>query len=143
MIQIRKAQVEDAKRLHEINNTAFGYYYPEDKTRKKLGEILERETDCILVACKEGTVVGYIHGADYECIYSDSLKNIMAIAVEESYQGLGIGKRLLEGIEAWAKEDGCEGVRLVSGFNREKAHGFYQHCGYDLRKDQKNFIKYI
>lgn len=143
MIEIRRAQIEDAERLYEINDTAFGYYYPKDKTKKRLEEILDRKTDCILVACKEGVVIGYVHGADYECIYADPLKNIMAIAVEDSYQGLGIGKKLLEGIEAWAKADGCAGVRLVSGFNREKAHGFYQYCGYDLRKDQKNFIKYL
>lgn len=143
VITIRRAKEEDAHRLFEINDKAFGYYYPEEKTKQRLEEILKSQNNCILVACEKEQVIGYIHGVDYECIYADSLKNIMALAVDEAYRGLGIGRKLLEGIEAWAKETGCEGIRLVSGFNREKAHEFYLHCGYALRKDQKNFIKHF
>lgn len=141
MVEIRLATESDAHSICEINKSAFGYEYPEDKTRERLIYILSKPADKIWVACVDGLVVGYIHGADYECTYSDSLKNIMAIAVDEKYRGLGIGKQLLMAVEQWAREDSCKGVRLVSGFNREKAHDFYLHCGYIHRKDQKNFIK--
>jgi len=119
----------------------YGYDYPKEKTEIRLKFILSRSTDKLFVACEGKEVVGYIHGSDYECTYSDSLKNIMAIAVDEKYRGKGIGKLLLESLEKWAVDDGCIGVRLVSGMNREKAHEFYLHCGYNLRKEQKNFIK--
>jgi len=141
MVEIRPAEASDAKSICEINKSAFGYDYPEDKTGERLTFILGKSTDKIWVACVDDRVVGYIHGADYECTYSDSLKNIMAVAVDEKYRGLGIGKQLLMAVEKWAREAGCEGIRLVSGFNREKAHEFYLHCGYVNRKDQKNFVK--
>jgi GNAT superfamily N-acetyltransferase len=88
-----------------------------------------------------GEVVGYIHGCDYDCVYSDSLKDILGIAVDPAYQGRGIGRLLLSALEDWARQDGCAGVRLVSGFERHGAHQFYMRCGYTHRKDQKNFVK--
>lgn len=141
MINIRLATENDYKGIFELNSFAFGYYYPQEKTAERLKNILGRDTDRIWVACEDNLIVGYIHGADYECTYSDSLKNVMAIAVDERFRGKGIGRELLTALEKWAEESGCVGVRLVSGFNREVAHGFYCHCGYVLKKDQKNFVK--
>lgn len=142
-MNIRECTESDYVALHNINTTAFGYEYPLIKTKERLSLILKSPGNKIYVACENNTVIGYIHVSDYECTYFDSLKNIMAIAVLEKYRGIGAGKALLHAAESWAKACGCCGVRLVSGFNREKAHGFYEHCGYAHRKDQKNFIKYF
>ena len=138
---IRECCLSDYESIYEINKNALGYDYPVEKTKNRLFKILKRPTDRIYVVCDDDKIVGYIHGSDYECTYSDSLKNILAIAVDESYRKKGVGKTLLTAIETWAKECGCCGVRLVSGFNRPNAHEFYLHCGYINRKQQKNFIK--
>lgn len=138
---VRECSSKDYIRIYELNKNAFGYEYPLSKTKDRLQEIFNRQTDKLFVACVDDFIVGYIHGSDYECTYSDALKNIMAIAVDEKYRGKGIGKALLNAIENWAKECNCIGVRLVSGFDRVGAHEFYLHCGYVLRKQQKNFIK--
>lgn len=138
---IRECNISDYIKIYEINKNALGYEYPLNKTKDRLSEILKRRTDKLFVACINDNVVGYIHGSDYESTYSDPLKNIMAIAVDETYRGNGIGKALLSAIENWAKECDCCGVRLVSGLNREGAHEFYLRCGYINRKQQKNFIK--
>ena len=140
-MEIRECLNSDYQRIYEINRDAFGYEYPISKTQSRLSEILGRQTDKLYVACVDDIVVGYIHGSDYECTYSDSLKNIMAIAVDEMYCEKGVGRALLDAIEDWAKRCKCSGVRLVSGFERTIAHEFYLHCGYTLRKQQKNFIK--
>jgi GNAT superfamily N-acetyltransferase len=140
-IRIREARMDDCGRICELNRTALGYDYPEDMTCKRLGFILQRPTERVFVAEYEGGVAGYVHACDYECIYMDSLKNILAIAVDERYRGFGIGKKLLGAAEAWADKSGCAGVRLVSSMSRTGAHEFYKRCGYTLRKEQKNFIK--
>lgn len=141
MLQIREMLPDDAESVCYINSHAFGYDFPLEDTTERLKNILQRTADKLWVACFDGKVVGYIHGADYECTYSAPLKNIMAIAVLEEYRGYGIGKSLLVTLEQWAKDSGCAGVRLVSGMNRMKAHEFYMHLGYCERKTQKNFIK--
>lgn len=143
MPKIRQATENDSHYIYELNKYTFRYEYPEEKTKERLKYIINRQTDKIWVACEWDLVVGYIHGADYECTFSDSLKNIMAIAVDEKYRGRGIGKQILMAVEQWAKDDNCIGVRLVSSFNREKAPQFYYHCGYTHRKEQKNFIKFF
>ena len=138
---VRECHASDYAAIYNLNQNAFGYEYPLERTKERLSKILERPTDRLFVACVDDQVVGYIHGSDYECTYSDPLKNIMAIAVDESCRGRGVGRALLSAVEDWARADGCCGVRLVSGFNRTGAHEFYLHCGYALRKQQKNFIK--
>lgn len=138
---IREAISSDCKRICELNRTALGYDYPVDKTLERLMLLFKRPSDKVFVAEYNGEAAGYVHAADYECTYCDSLINIMAIAVDEKYRGLGIGRKLLEAAEGWAKSCGFTGVRLVSGFARTEAHKFYLRCGYTLRKEAKNFIK--
>ena len=143
-VTLRLSQAEDALRICEISESALGYVYPADATRRQLAHILARPTDRVWVACEtDGRVIGFLHAADYETIHTGSLKNIISLAVEESSRGTGVGRLLLDAVENWAREEGCEAVRLVSGFNRVKAHAFYAHCGYNMRKEQKNFIKYL
>ncbi len=141
MITIRKAVPDDAASIAKLNSNEFGYEYPVSKTKSQLTRILEKPSDRIFVICIDAEAVGYVHACDYEGTYFDPQKNIMAIAISSSHRGEGLGRMLLEAVEDWAKLDGCSGVRLVSGMNREGAHAFYECCGYKLRKVQKNYIK--
>ncbi len=141
MTNIRQAAIDDCERLYLINRDSLGYDYAIEETRKRLSFVLSAKTNKLFVAEIDGVVAGYIHVADYDCIYADSLKNILALAVDKKYQGLGVGRQLLEKAEEWSRSDGSVGVRLVSGMNRAEAHKFYAHCGYTMRKEQKNFIK--
>ncbi len=140
---IREATIQDVDAIYLLNKNALGYEYPLNKTKDRLTKILSLSTDKIFVAQVNQQVVGYLHGSGYECSYADSLKNILALAVDENFRRMGVGEKLISAVETWAKADGSAGVRLVSGFNRENAHKFYLQCGYAHRKDQKNFIKII
>lgn len=140
-VLIRPAEPRDGMSLYRLNRNAFGYEFNPQRTCERLNEILSTGRDRIFVAERAGQVIGYLHAADYDCTYSEPLKNILAVAVDESERGKGVGRMLLQTVEAWAKESGACGVRLVSGFNRQPAHQFYLACGYTHRKDQKNFIK--
>ena len=138
---IRKATVNDYMDIWSLNKNSLGYDYPLNKTKDKLQFVLSLPADKIFVAEINNKVVGYIHLSAYECIYFESMKNILALAVDENYRNQGVGRQLIQAGEAWAKETGSKGIRLSSGFNRTEAHQFYRHCGYELRKEQKNFIK--
>jgi predicted N-acetyltransferase YhbS len=140
---IRPADLRDAEAIRQINLRAFGYDGGPDETAARLAEILKKSNVRIFAAELEGRVIGYIHGSDYDCTYMPPLKNILALGVLEEYRGSGVGRSLVDAFERWAKEDGCAGVRLVSGFDRAGAHRFYLRCGYSDRKDQKNFIKWF
>lgn len=140
-VSIREANIHDADAIYMLNKNGLGYDYPLEKTKERLMEIFSLYTDKIFVAQIGQQVVGYLHGSGYECSYADSLKNILALVVDENHRRFGVGEKLIASVEDWARADGSAGVRLVSGFNREKAHQFYLQCGYVDRKNQKNFIK--
>ena len=140
MIYIREARQEDYSQIYTLNQV-LGYEYSLEKTKKQLVKLLNRSTDKIFVACVEDRVVGYIQISDYECLYNDPLKNIMGLAVDRDFQNRGIGRALLSKAEEWARDQGSTGLRLNSGMERKEAHGFYEHCGYKNRKEQKNYIK--
>lgn len=142
-IDIRPAQLSDFSAICDLNRTALGYDTPAADTRRRLERMLELPGNRIFVAEHGGAVVGYVHAADYECSYMEPLKNIMAIAVDEGSRGLGAGRALLAAAERWARETGAGGVRLVSSSYRTGAHAFYLACGYAVRKEQKNFIKFF
>ncbi len=138
---VRNAKIKDFQDICRLNKEGLGYDYPADQTRRRLRMVLSMPTDMIFVAEVDEKVVGYIHVSAYECTYSDSMKNIHALVVDEAYRKHGIGQELLRAAEEWAKFTGAKGIRLSSGSNRLVAHQFYTSCGYTCRKMQKNFIK--
>ena len=139
-IQIRRARTSDGHAICRINGNSLGYTYDEAKTCRNLAKLLASR-DVVFVAELDGGVSGYIHASPYVCTYHDGLVNIMVLAVDACCRRRGLGRRLIDAAENWARESGCGGVRLDSGFNRHEAHIFYACCGYAHRKDHKNFIK--
>ncbi|WP_404410219.1 GNAT family N-acetyltransferase [Companilactobacillus paralimentarius] len=95
-----------------------------------------------VAANDDNKVLGYIQMSDYENTYHKSLKNIITLAVDGNHQHEGIGSKLIEHAEQWAKEDGSYGIRLVSGFERKSGHKFYDKHGYEIRKEEINYIKW-
>ena len=141
--EVRPATLADAARICEINRSALGYPSQLHNIEKQLAKILARPTDRVWVAynAQTGVVAGFVHAADYETLHSGSMKNIISLAVDPAWQNHGLGRMLTETAEQWARDDRCGAIRLVSGMDRVDAHAFYRHCGYRLRKEQKNFIK--
>ena len=140
-MKIRNAAVDDFVAVYLLNMYGLGYDYPVEKTKKRLAYIISRPDTKFLVAEVDGSVVGYVHAVDYDCSYSESLKSITALVVDEEYRGKGVGRALLAAVEKWAVSSGSAGVRLVTSMFRENAHKFYEACDYSLRKEQKNYIK--
>ncbi len=64
-----------------------------------------------------GLEVGFIH--------------IVGLAVKNEKQGKGIGTKLLQYIEDYAREKGVYRIILNSGIKRTEAHLFYEHNNYD------------
>lgn len=133
-------ELKDAKAIQKINKESLGYDFPEKETLEKLKVIRQLSNNRIFVYEKENQVIGYIHLAEYENTYHKSLKNILTLAVRPKNQEQGVASQLLEAGQNWAKNQGSEGIRLVTGFERENAQKFYEKHGFQKRKDQTNYI---
>ncbi|MBN1698769.1 MAG: GNAT family N-acetyltransferase [Spirochaetales bacterium] len=138
---IRKVKLSDAEQLHELSNE-LGYLFDKKEFYKNLEELMKLNDHVILVKeIEENNVIGYVHGQIYRVLYFEKLLNILGLVVSRGYRNSGYGKALMHEVEYWAKSNGCKGVRLNSGNERDGAHKFYEIIGYTMRKQQKNFYK--
>src|SRR5699024_1718698 len=80
------------------------------------------------IAEKNGVIVGMIGmllGFHYE--KNENYVRIVALVVDSEYRKQGIGERLIEKAEEWAKEQGANKIVLNSGnrSERDDANDFY------------------
>lgn len=66
---IRECQIDDIKGLYLLNKNDLGYDYSQEKMKKQIIKILNKETDKIYVAQIDDQIIGYIHVHDYDLIY--------------------------------------------------------------------------
>ena len=57
---------------------------------------------------------------------------ITAFVTDPAAQRTGVGRRLLEASEVWARGRGCYRLTVTSAEQRAGAHAFYAACGYPL-----------
>ena len=140
-IRVRKALVSDAGAISRLNQAGLGYGLDIDGTTKRLEQVLPLSEEWTLVALVNGEIAGYIEGTTYECIYTEKLVDVLALAVDPEKRRLGVGEALMQYVEDWAKEQGAVGVRLISRSDRLGAHQFYEACGYHKKDEYISFKK--
>lgn len=141
-IKIRKINLSDAMEIQKISLEDLGYECSLSLVENKINS-LDENREQVFVACKDGTVAGYIHVEKYDTLYFVTMCNVLGLAVKKDFQKMGIGKALVLAGENWAKENGINYMRVNSGISRVAAHKFYQHLGYKSEKEQLRFIKQI
>ena len=140
-ITIRKCMISDAPRIRELSRHLLGFDYPEDKFEANIRRLMTRESNLLLVAENNGAMLGFAHACDFDILYGPHLKILRAIAVDDRYRGCGVGKRLLEAVEEWARRTGASGVRIYSGAERTAAIALYKSCGYEFVKPETKYKK--
>lgn len=139
-VAVRKAEVSDSAEIAEILRNDLGYDCSEELVKRKLSS-LEAHREAVFAAELCGQVAGIVHVEKYELLYFDTVANILGLAVCSACRRRGIGRRLMQAAESWAKENGAVGVRLNSGASRTEAHEFYRSLGYVSEKAQLRFMK--
>ncbi len=96
--------------------------------------------DRVVVAELDDEVVGlaYLH-ASPTIEHERPAAKIGALVVDEPHRGEGIGRALVEAMEAEARARRCALLFLTTGVGREGAHAFYARVG--LEETGKRFTK--
>jgi GNAT superfamily N-acetyltransferase len=98
----------------------------------RLEAILHNPEYLILVADGEAIVRGLIIGHLIWFIERPGIQAyLLAMVVEESLRGQGIGEALVDHFEAWCREHDAHTVTLTSRHWRKDAHRFYERLGYE------------
>jgi GNAT superfamily N-acetyltransferase len=110
--------------------------------RTRLQSLLASPGNVVLVAeSEDGGLVGWIHGVLSQFLESDRRVEIGGLAADERYHRRGVGRDLVERVEAWAVEHGVMQALVRCQTRRAEAHTFYGSLGYTQAKTQIVFWK--
>jgi GNAT superfamily N-acetyltransferase len=138
---IREARLEDAGRLAQLS-AALGYPVTSNAMEVKLRRLLARPDGAVLVAeVESGYVVGWIHGSQQELLESEPRCEILGLVVDAEHRGKGVGRRLVESLEQWARARDLGLMAVRSNVTREESHPFYERLGYVRAKTQHAYRK--
>ena len=138
-LTVRAAVLQDAPRLAALS-AVLGYRVTEEAVGERLTRLLGRADDTVLVAeLPPGRIVGWLHGSDRELLESGRRCEILGLVVDAEHRRQGVGRRLVEAVEAWATRRGIEEIVVRSNVLREESHPFYERLGYVRAKTQHSY----
>jgi ribosomal protein S18 acetylase RimI-like enzyme len=102
-----------------------------------LGRELEAEESVVLVAERNGEVVGYVYGYVYGVIEPRSWKELREVAgfisdvvVDEPARRSGIAAQLVEAAAAWLEEHGAPRIMLWTAEKNPAAQRLFERLGF-------------
>jgi GNAT superfamily N-acetyltransferase len=127
---VRPARTGDAEAISELL-TALGYPASTEAIPERLSRLMATGWATALVAENEGEVLGLATGHVLPVLHHTGLiARLTTLVVAESARGRGVGKQLVEAIEVWGRERGCQRIAVTTALHRDGAHAFYERLGY-------------
>ncbi len=136
---IRSAIPADANRLSVLCDQ-LGYAASPLDIKARLNSLQEMPKHAIWVA-QNTDVVGWIHAHECPLLTMPTQVVILGLVVDPAFRNLGIGRKLVQRVEAWAIEHGNNLIIVRSNVIRHEAHRFYETLGYRLIKQSMVFTK--
>jgi ribosomal protein S18 acetylase RimI-like enzyme len=132
---VRKAEPRDMGRLVRLLETLFtietDFNFDESRQRAGLKLLLDSDEDCLLVAEHGGEVIGM---CSVQTVISTAEGGrsgwVEDLVIAEAFRGRGVGRKLLERVEAWAIANGVTRLQLLADRNNDAALNFYQRLGW-------------
>ncbi|MFY9529950.1 MAG: GNAT family N-acetyltransferase [Candidatus Acidiferrales bacterium] len=142
-VAVRAAQISDSARIAELSGQ-LGYPSTYDQVETRLREIQATAEHAVFVAqLATGEVAGALDVFVMRTMEAEPRAEIGGLIVDERYRSQGLGQRLMERADEWAREKHCAEVGLRSNVIRDRAHAFYERLGYRVVKTQKAFRKML
>ena len=132
---------QDLAEFCELNKQ-LGYPASREKISKRIDDVLSHSSHTLMVAqTPQGKVVGWLHAFIRRVMIADLHVEVGGLVVDKNYRSQGIGNKLIEVCEAWARKKDIETMYVRSNILRKDAHGFYQRLGYEHLKTSNTFTK--
>jgi GNAT superfamily N-acetyltransferase len=129
-VLVREVGAEDAAAIAALL-TELGYPVGADAIPRRL-ERLRKSENLLLVVELDGGVAGLAHLHVSPSIeYDRPAAKLSALVVGERHRGSGIGRALVDAVEAEARARGCGLLFLTTADRRADAHVFYERLGFE------------
>lgn len=159
-IVIRKVRNNDAKQYIELINSVWRVAYknilPEEvfidrerKTENKIKNFANKfyndnEKICYVAECNE-TIVGVMCGtikSTYEHFLEEDFADLVSLYISPKYQGKGIGTKLKNIFEDWARKNGAKKYIIGVLKDNNNARKIYESWGGKLDSWEQKFLGY-
>ena len=139
---IREATLSDSPEIARLT-AQLGYLADADVICGRLARIAGQRDQLVLVAILEERIVGWLQAHASDVLESGWRAEIVGLIVCESCRRRGVGRRLVQRAEQWAREIGAETVVVRSNTKRVESHNFYPALGYAASKTQAVYRKLL
>jgi GNAT superfamily N-acetyltransferase len=139
-VELREPRATDVEVMPRLLDQ-LGHPSSAEQIRARLARMMDGTDSLVLVAERDGRVVG-LAAADLTLqLERDPSCRLTALVVDETERRGGVGRVLTAAVEHWAREQGAFRVELTSAHERTVAHAFYESVGY--REQSKRFVKVL
>lgn len=122
---VRKYKPEDLTSVNKILYESF----------KRTKTDFEGDEFCEVVVEVDEKVVGYLLLTKvFNPILGRTYILVDYVCVVSEYRGLGLGEKLMEYAENYARKEGAIYLQLTCRWTRVKAHQLYEKCGFKKRE---------
>lgn len=134
MLSMRKAEMRDIEVLCDLMTELAGHTLSREGMLDRLEYVENSDIDYLFICEENGDIQGLL-GLRIRVNLEEVSKfgEISAIVVRPESRKKGVGRYMMEYADKQARDLGCIGMWLVSGFGREEeAHNFYKRLGYEI-----------
>jgi ribosomal protein S18 acetylase RimI-like enzyme len=140
-VLIRRATLDDADAIGALTAASYREHVGDHEYLAELRDAASRIREAeVVAAIVDGEIVGAVTlavpGNPYAEISHPDEVEVRMLAVAESARGQGIAGRLMDAVEARAKELGFTGIALSTAPTMHTAHRLYERRGYERDPDR-------
>ena len=138
---LRRARLEDAAEIARLV-TELGYPVKAGAILPRLQVLLVHPDHLVTVAAGPNDRLSGVIMAEHRVLllYGPQVE-IMGLSVGSDVRRMGVGRALVEAVEAWARQFGDNQIVVRSNVVRLESHPFYEKIGYERRKTQHVYAR--
>jgi len=118
----------------------LGYETTEEQSQERLAFLIGSPDHEVLV-CEDDGLIAWASLHVTHSLTSEAHVELIGLVVAESHRSRGIGAKMMEAAEEWARMRGFQKLRLRTNLLRADAHRFYERIGYVGSKEQRVYEK--
>lgn len=138
-VHIRPARPEDIPEMTALLKMLFAiekdFAIDAERQERGLAMLLDSGSACLLAAEAEGRVVGMVSG-QLVISTAEGGPSLWAedLVVEPGWRGRGVGRRLMEAVAHWAREQGAPRLQHLADQGNQRGLAFHRSLGYQTTR---------
>lgn len=134
-LNLRQFRPADLQTLYEIDQACFppGISY----SKEELAAFIDSRESKTWIAVEDDTIAGFLIGKREP----DRVGHIVTVDVLEPWRRRGVGRALMQAVEAWARDSDLGLIYLETAQDNLVAQRFYQVLGYEKVDEIEDYYR--